>query len=224
MSRERSERSEPNARTESSGAGVPAVALVLALAPALAVSPLVASAVVLALTVTIALLGCRLLIDATQRWVPDHLSTMVYLTVAAVLVTLIDLLTRTYLPHIAATLGIAHPMMIVSCLILSRRRIAARRQPTPADTLGTGLHFAGWLIGVSAVRELLGRGTLTLFPLGGFDGVLVVPVLSEHPLRMVALAPGGFLVLGYLLALRNARAMRSPIPVESGDSAQETRQ
>lgn len=203
---------------------VPTVALVLALAPALAVSPLVANAVVLSLTVTITLVGCRLIIDAADRWIPDHLSTMVYLTVATVLVTLLDMLTRAYLPQIAATLGIVHPMMIVSCLILSRRRVASRRKPTPTDTLRTGLHFVAWLIGVTVVRELVGVGTLTLFPFGGFGGVLVVPVLSEHPLRMVALAPGGFLVLGYLLALRNARASRPSHTPVSTDTTQEAPQ
>lgn len=203
------DRADTKTRTERASESVPIVALVLALAPALAVSPLLSSAVVLSLTVTITLVGCRLFIDASERWVPDHLSTSVYLVVATVLVTLIDILVRVYLPSIATSLGIAHPMMIVSCLILSRRRTAPRRQLTPADTLRTGLHFAAWLIGVSFVRELVGSGTVTLFAMGGFDGVLVVPVLSEHPLRMVARAPGGFLVLGYLVALRNARASRA---------------
>ncbi len=221
------ERADGKTRTERASDTVPIVALVLALAPALAVSPMVASAVVLSLTVTISLVGCRLFMDASERWVPDHLSTTVYLVAAAVLVTLIDVLVRAYLPSIAEALGIAHPMMIVSCLILSRRRTAPRRQPTTADTLRTGLHFAAWLIGVSFVRELVGSGTVTLFPVGGFGGVLVVPVLSEHPLRMVARAPGGFLVMGYLVALRNARASRprsTDAPSSMDESAETVRE
>ena len=221
------QRTEIQTKAERVNESVPIVALVLALAPALAVSPLVASAVVLSLTVTITLIGCRLGIDASERWVPDHLSTAVYLVVATVLVTLIDVMVRAYLPNTAEALGIAHPMMIVSCLILSRRRTAPRRQPTAADTLRTGLHFAVWLIGVTVVRELVGSGTVTLFPVGQFDGVLVVPVLSEHPLRMVALAPGGFLVLGYLVAVRNARASRTPatdVPRSMNVSAETVRE
>jgi electron transport complex protein RnfE len=61
-----------------------------------------------------------------------------------------------------------------------------------------GFTFA--LLLISFVREVLGVGTITLFPMGSFDGVIEVPVLVDSPARVFALAAGALLVMGYLIA------------------------
>ena len=66
-----------------------------------------------------------------------------------------------------------------------------------------GLGFALGLLLISAIREILGAGTVTLFPFGSFDGVIEIPGLSGAPVRVFALAAGALLVMGYLKALFN---------------------
>lgn len=187
---------------------IPAGALVLALAPALAASSLVVNAVILSIAVAITLIGSRLMYDAAQRWIPGHLEAAAYLLIATVLVTLLDILRRRYLAAGSSDLDLALPMMIVSSLILHQRTPWQRTEKVLADTAAVAAQFAVWLIGVSLIREVIGNGTVTLFPIGGFGGVVTLPVLSDHPVRMFARAPGAFLVLGYLLAVRTGAASR----------------
>ena len=50
--------------------------------------------------------------------------------------------------------------------------------------------------------------TITLFAVGSFDGVIRIPGLSSQPARVLALAPGALLVIGFLKALFNWLEMR----------------
>ena len=58
------------------------------------------------------------------------------------------------------------------------------------------------------IREVFGAGTITLFAIGSFDGTIEIPGLSESPARVIALATGALLVMGYLQALFNWMSAR----------------
>ena len=60
--------------------------------------------------------------------------------------------------------------------------------------LGMGLGFTGAITLLAAIRELIGAGTLF--------GAQVMP-LSYQPMAIVTMTPGGFIVLGFLLAFIN---------------------
>ena len=91
----------------------------------------------------------------------------------------------------------------MNCLIVCRTEIAARGEP-PARAMGgslrAGAGLAAAIIAIAAVREVLGHGTLTVFPAGSFDGVLVIAPLAAAPARAAGLAVGGLLAAGYLAA------------------------
>ena len=82
------------------------------------------------------------------------------------------------------------------CLLYTSRAEAFASKNGPGrsalDGLSMGLGFTVALTLISAVRELLGAGTLLGFP-----------VLGDRfePATMMILPPGGFLVLGCLIAL-----------------------
>ena len=67
----------------------------------------------------------------------------------------------------------------------------------PLDGIGIGLGFTLSLTVIGAVREMLGAGAIFGYTFA--DGVM--------PLLFI-LAPGGFLVLGYLMVLFNKVAKR----------------
>ena len=71
------------------------------------------------------------------------------------------------------------------------------------DGLGMGLGFTLGLLLIAVVREVLGAGTITIFPIGSFDGVIPIPGLVDSPVRVVGLAAGALLVMGYLKAFFN---------------------
>ena len=108
-------------------------------------------------------------------------------------------------PESSSNLGNPYIALIaVNCLVLARLETvssAASIAQTLARSLRGGLAFAGCLVLVTLVREVLGAGTITLFPIDGFSGTIIIPSLSADPARALGLAgEGSFLRLGYLAA------------------------
>lgn len=67
------------------------------------------------------------------------------------------------------------------------------------DGIGMGLGFTLSLTFIGAIREILGAGTIfSGFFLGSEELVqkltISLPFISEHPMLIVALAPGGFIL------------------------------
>jgi electron transport complex protein RnfE len=102
-------------------------------------------------------------------------------------------------------------LIVVNCIILGRSEAFASKRKlgeSLLDALGMGIGFTLGLLLISAIREIFGSGTITLFAVGSFDGVIRIPGLSSQPARVLALAPGALLVIGFLKALFNWRQMR----------------
>jgi electron transport complex protein RnfE len=110
-------------------------------------------------------------------------------------------------PEVSAALGIYAPLIAVNCLVLTVINASSR---TPSiggallDAAGKGAVFAACLLLIGVFREVLGAGTITLFPVSGFSGTIVIGSLSSDPARAVSFAGGGLLCLGYLAALVRA--------------------
>ena len=101
-----------------------------------------------------------------------------------------------YVPDLYESLGLFIPLIVVNCIVLGRAEsFAAKNNPFDSflDGLGMGLGFTLALTLLGAVRELLGTGKI-------FD-VECFP--DSYGSLVFVLAPGGFLVLGFLIALIN---------------------
>jgi Na+-transporting NADH:ubiquinone oxidoreductase subunit NqrD len=86
-------------------------------------------------------------------------------------------------------------------------------------SLGRGVGFAALLVLIALVREVLGAGTITLFPVGGFGGTLEIPGLADQPVRALGLAGGGLLCLGYFAAAAREIAKRAAARPARGEAA-----
>ena len=74
--------------------------------------------------------------------------------------------------------------------------------PTILDALGMGAGFGLALVVIGGIRELLGTNKLLGYPVFDLqEGVL--GFLHLKPMSIMILSPGGFLVLGLLMALLN---------------------
>ncbi|HRR49377.1 MAG TPA: Rnf-Nqr domain containing protein, partial [Bacteroidales bacterium] len=83
----------------------------------------------------------------------------------------------------------------VNCIVLGRAEAFASKNSvmdSMLDGIGIGLGFTLSLTVIGIVRELLGSGSLFGFKFIGGDGMLAF-----------ILAPGAFIVLGYLMVLFN---------------------
>jgi len=182
----------------------PLLVYLLGLCPALAVSDLVSKALGLGIGVVLVLLAAVAVARLLRPVIPERLQPLVWLVIVAALVSLLDLAMRAWLPALRQQLGLYLQLLAVNCLILGLVERLARASSLSRClrlAAGQGAGFALALLLIALVREVLGSGTITLFPLGSFGGVIRVPGLSLSPARAVSLAAGALLVLGYLAAL-----------------------
>ncbi len=183
----------------------PLAAYLVGLCPALAVSNRLANALLLAVVMLFALLGTGIASVVLERLLPPRLRLPARLLVAAALVSAAQRFLWATAPTLAAGLGIYLPLLAVNCLLLGSAGAASFSQGA-LEAAGRGAAFVAALASIALVREVLGAGTITLFPVGHFGGV--VSIRGLPPARVLAAAPGALLLLGYACALVRRRRRR----------------
>ena len=190
----------------------PVLRQMLGLCPTLAVTTAVTNGLGMGLATTFVLVCSELVVSLLRKRIPATVRIPAFIVIIASFVTLTMMLVAAYLPALDEALGIYLPLIVVNCIVLGRAEaFASKRGPVEsmADALGCGAGFTLALVAMSAVRELLGAGTLV--------GVRVLPTFVEPMLIMVTPA-GGFAVLGMLVgivALVEARKNRGEAPHHS---------
>ena len=172
----------------------PVLVQLLGMCSTLAITTTIANGVGMGLSVTIILTLSNIFISVLRKIIPEQVRIACYIVVIAGFVTMVDLLLQAFFPDIAASLGVFIPLIVVNCIILARAEsFASKNGPLAAawDGICQGLGYTAVLLVMSAIRELLGSGTL--------NGVEIFP--AEYAAQMLALPVGGFLTLGALIAL-----------------------
>jgi electron transport complex protein RnfE len=125
----------------------------------------------------------------------------------AMVVTLVDMAMNAWMHELHKVLGLFIPLIVTNCAILGRVEAYASRQPVAASTMDglmMGLGFTLALVILGAVREILGSGTLfasaTLLMGESFRWLETVVIAEYRGFLLMALPPGGFLALGFILA------------------------
>ena len=184
----------------------PIFIIVLGLCPALAVSTQVVNAIGMGAGVIFVLLGSNFFVSFLRNFIPEKIRIPAYIVIIASFVTVVDLFMQAYAPSLSKSLGVFVQLIVVNCIILGRAEAFAKNNSVARsvlDGLGMGVGFTLALILIALIREVLGAGTITLFPMGSFDGVINIPVLVTAPVRVIGLATGALLVIGYLKAFFN---------------------
>ena len=172
----------------------PVLVQLLGMCSTLAITTTISNGIGMGLSVTIILTLSNIFISLLRRIIPEQVRIACYIVVIAGFVTMVDLLLQAFFPDIAESLGVFIPLIVVNCIILARAEsFASKSKPLPAaiDGICQGLGYTMILLVMSAIRELLGAGTL--------NGSRIFP--AEYAANMLALPVGGFLTLGCLIAL-----------------------
>lgn len=180
----------------------PTFVQLLGMCPTLAVTTSIKNGIGMGLSATAVLIASNVLISLLRKIIPDKVRIAAYIVIIATFVTIVDMILNAYMESLAAQLGIFIPLIVVNCIILARAESFASKNTigkSALDGLGMGLGFTVALTLISAVREFLGAGTL-------FDIKIYGDVLT--PPSIMTMAPGGFIVLGSLIALINYIARR----------------
>ena len=187
----------------------PVFVLALGLCPTLAVTTTLDNALGMTFVVLIVLLGANIIVAAIRNFIPTITRIPIFIVIIASLVTMVDLQFQAYVPDLHASLGIFLPLVVVNCIILARAEAFASKNPilhSTADALGMTVGFMIALLIISAVRQTLGTGNLSVF---GFH-FFTLPVLGKQPIALLILPPGAFLVIGLIMALfRRTGVMKS---------------
>jgi len=184
----------------------PIFIILLGLCPTLAVSTQVVNALGMGAGVIFVLLGSEIFVSLLKDFIPERIRIPSFIVIIASFVTVVDLVMQAYAPSLSRNLGVFVQLIVVNCIILGRAEAFASKRKlgeSLLDALGMGVGFTLGLLLISAIREILGSGTITLFAVGSFDGVILIPGLSSQPARVLALAPGALLVIGFLKAFFN---------------------
>ncbi|MDE6494144.1 MAG: electron transport complex subunit E [Bacteroidales bacterium] len=171
----------------------PALVLMLGMCPTLAVTSSAFNGLGMGLATTFVLVLSNMLISAIKTQVPDKVRIPCFIVVIAAFVTVVDLLIQGFLPSLAESLGVFIPLIVVNCIVLGRAEAFASKNgvfSSLIDGLGMGLGFTFALTLLGMLREALGAGSFFGCKFIDGDGIIVF-----------ILAPGAFIVLGFLVAL-----------------------
>ena len=175
----------------------PTFRLVLGMCPTLAVTTSVLNGLGMGLATAFVLVCSNLVISLLRNFIPSKVRIPAFIVVIASFVTIVQLVLNAFLPDLASSLGLFITLIVVNCIIFARAEaFASKNGPLASmtDGLGMGLGFTVSLTLISAVRELIGSGTLLGFPMLGanYPGVL-----------LFVLAPGGYITLGLVMVAFN---------------------
>ena len=179
----------------------PVLRLVLGTCSTLAVTTAVSSALGMGAAFTFVLVCANIMISLLRKVIPGKVHLPCYIVIIAGFVTIVQMLMQAFVPALYATLGVFIPLIVVNCIILGRAEAFASKNnafDSALDGLGIGLGFTLSLTVIGTIRELLGSGAVFGYSLGTADYMPLVFVL----------APGGFLVLGYLMVVFNKLAKK----------------
>ncbi|MEN6326605.1 MAG: electron transport complex subunit RsxE [Syntrophomonas sp.] len=172
----------------------PIFVLALSLCPALAVTSSVVNALAMGVTVAFVISMNNLVVSIIRNLVNPKVRVPIYITSIATIVTLSELLLQAFAPLLYKELGIYLSLVVVFAIILARAEVfASKNKPLPSfiDGLGMGAGFILAMLIIGAIREVFGNGTLL-----GHQ----VMWSSYQPALIMILAPGAFILIGYLVA------------------------
>ncbi|MGL4756998.1 MAG: electron transport complex subunit E [Aeromonadaceae bacterium] len=190
----------------------PTFVQVLGLCPLMAVTTSATNGLGIGVLTMMVMAGSNLIVSLLRKVTPNQIRIPIFISIIAFLVTLLDLTMNAWMHDLHKVLGLFIPLIVANCAPLGRAEaFAMKNKPLAAmlDGIATGIGFTIGVTSVGAVREILGSGTLfsgaslLLGPHFKFMEMTILP--GYHGFLLMLLPPGGFVVMGLLLALGRLR-------------------
>lgn len=178
---------------------------ILGICSALAVTTSLTTALTMCAALTVVLCLSSMSISLIRRHIPSSIRLIVQITIIASLVIVIDQFLQAYFFAISQRLSIFVGLIVTNCIVLGRAEAFAMRNPvwpSVLDALGNALGYSAVLFIIAFIRELLGTG--------GLLGQPLLPSVADggwfEPIRLMALGPSAFFIIGALVwLLRSVR-------------------
>jgi electron transport complex protein RnfE len=194
----------------------------LALCPLLAVTGTATNGLGMGLATTVVMVASNGAVSLSRRLIPSEIRIPIFVLLIAALVTLVDIFLNAWMHELHKVLGLFIPLIVTNCVILGRAEAFASKQPLlPSvwDGLMMGIGFTLAMVVLGAAREVSAAGTLfanASVLLGENFRFIELTVIPEYKgFLLMALPPGGFIMLGFMIAgkrLLERRRVSKSIP------------
>jgi len=181
----------------------------LALCPLLAVTGTATNGLGMGLATMVVMLASNAAVSVSRHLIPSEIRIPIFVLLIAALVTLVDIFLNAWMHELHKVLGLFIPLIVTNCVILGRAEAFASKQPVvPAvwDGLMMGAGFTLVMVVLGAVREITSQGTVfanASVLLGeGFSFLETTIIHDYRGFLLTALPPGGFIVLGFIVAAK----------------------
>ncbi|MBS3972070.1 MAG: NADH:ubiquinone reductase (Na(+)-transporting) subunit D [Erysipelotrichia bacterium] len=171
----------------------PVAVAVLGICSSLAVTNKVENAIAMGLGVTFVVMISSATVAAFRKLIPSKVRMITYMVIISTYTIAVQLFLAAYFPEISKALGAYVGLIITNCIVMGRAEAFGIKNPVRyslIDGLASGLGYMLVLILVSTIREVLAFGTWLNFQ--------VMPA-SFPTWTVMALAPGGFFVIGLFI-------------------------
>ncbi len=168
----------------------PVTIQVLGICSALAVTAKLEPAIVMGFSVTAIVAFANVIISLLRKTIPNRIRIIVQLVVVAALVTIVSEVLKAFAYDVSVQLSVYVGLIITNCILMGRlEAFAMANGPWESflDGIGNGLGYAGILVAVGFVRELLGSGCLygiQIIPQAAYDagyinnGLMLMPPMA----------------------------------------------
>ena len=186
----------------------------LAMCPTMAVTTSGTNGLGMGLATTAVLIVSNVLVSMIRHTVSSQVRIPVFVVLIATLVTIVDMAMNAWLHELYKVLGLFIALIVVNCAILGRAEAFAVKSGVLAsavDGLAMGLGFTGALTLIGLIREFLGSGTLFAQAsnlLGPSFAFLEMKIPGYGGALLMILPPGGFAIVGLLLAAKRVLERR----------------
>ena len=174
----------------------PVFVLVLGMCPTLGVTSSAINGLGMGLATAFVLMMSNVVISLVKDIIPEKVRIPSFIVIIAAFVTVVQLIMQAYVPELYKSLGLFIPLIVVNCIVLGRAEAFASKNnivSSAIDGIGIGLGFSFALVLLGSIREILGSGK-----------IFNIDIYPENYVTLIfVLAPGAFIVLGYLIALIN---------------------
>ena len=175
----------------------------LGMCPTLATTKSIEAAIGMGILVTLVLIGSNVVISLLRKIIPTEVKIPAYIIIIATFVTIVRMLCQAFMFELYTTLGVFVSLIVVNCIILGRAESYASKNgvfDSLIDALGMGVGFTMALIIIAAFREIIGTGGIEFGVYFPFIPKFTFRPLANFAIPLFVQSPGGFLVLGMVLA------------------------
>ncbi len=178
----------------------PILVLTLGLCPVIGASTTLKGALYMGFCTLVVLFLSNVIVSSLKNIIGEKIRIVAYILIIATMVTVIKILTETFLPTIYNEIGNYIALIVVNCLILGRAESFARKNSvakSAIDGLSMGL---GYLVVISLLglfREMFGMNAISLFKVTNLFGANFVP------LNILTSPAGGLFMLAIFIMIVN---------------------